>query len=846
MSAQSSPARRVRLEAGHIAAPRVEALRWVAGLYFLIHGASFLLLPQGSVGLWLGAIWLRGAVTVATGLILLWVAGTGPPRRLAVALHILATLPQLVVALEYWRLGSIAPTATLGLFSIAILLAPLAPPAKPTDGHRPEALALVLGLTQAIQGFDFLVHPEAVAGLASLPLSLLVFGVVFLLSGLAVVIVQFIPKAPRGWPWLVYLVSGGALLAFWIVLSTWVDPAYWVLNAAAVLRGVATILMPWLGPWAAFFDARALRSRLAIAFVTAALVPTLIVLPIVLNAVDNTATQRALRAQQSAAIAGSAAVAEEISRHRTTLATLAAGPELLSLPTDEQAALLDSVRAADPRLVSLAVYDGEGKVSARSGAASEISDGLGQVVTQPQHSPNGDVFGAAIEEGRPVLALARTLPAGDGAPPRGLVGVAELPPLDDLLTQGAAERGTAMYVIDVTGVVRATSDATVTVGTDWADQPALQVVVNGPGPDAQVIGGPRGPRIVAYAPIPATRWQLVTLLAVSVIQAGILGARQVAFGATLLAGLCAALAGGWFASQFAGPISALVSGVGHIAGGEHGVKLPRQGATELVVLTDAVETMAATLEARAAEREGLIGQLRAQNEELRALQAEREEYVRAISHDLRNPLAAIHGHAQLLHRLLTRQGRQQEARSAEAIMRLDTHMNNMIRDLVDALRLGAGAVQLRPRPVDLPPFIADACERIGGPTLERRIHLVMPDEAVAVQADPTALERILANLVSNALKYSPDGSPVTITLSAQAETATVAVADEGQGMTVEEQSHLFTRYYRAPSARAGTTGLGLGLYITQALVQAQGGSIWVESRPGKGSTFRFTLPRIAG
>ncbi len=841
MSAQSSPARRVRLEAGHIAAPRVEALRWVAGLYFLILGASFLLLPQGSVGLWLGAIWLRGAVTAATGLILLWVAGAAPPRRLAVALHVLAALPQLAVAAEYWRLGSVAPAATLFLFSAGILLAPLAPPAKPTDGHRPEALALVLGLAQAIQGVDFLTRPDATFGLEPLGDSVTGFGVVFLLAGLAVVTAQFLPRLPRGVLWAICLIAGGVTLALWIALSILIDASYWVLAAATVLRGVATMFLPWLGAWAAAFDPRALRSRLAVAFVTAALVPTLVVLPVVLNAVDNGSVQRAMGRQQSAAVAGSAAIAEEISRHRATLATLAAVPDLLTLPEAERQSLLESARAANTRLSSLAVYGVQ--VRTVVGGPSLVVGMLAEGVA-PEQMPQSNVV-SMVEAGRPVLGFEQRLVAAGGAPAGAIVGVADLPPLDALLGQVSAERGTTMYLVDSNGQSIAASDTTSISATNPADQPWLQMVVSTNAPGAQSVEGPRGPRVVAYAPIALTRWWLVTLLPVSTVQAGIMAARQAAFGAALFAAVAGALLGVWLANQFAAPISQLMRGVGRIADGERGVTLPRQGATELVVLTDAVETMAVTLEARATEREGLIGQLQAQNEELRGLQRERDDYVRAISHDLRNPLAAIHGHAQLLYRLLTKQGRAQEARSAEAIMRLDTHMNSMIQDLADTLRLSAGQVTLQPKPLDLPPFIIDVCEGIAGPKQAPRLRLVMPQEAVRVLADATALERILANLVSNALKYSPDDSPITITLTMQPATATISVMDEGHGMTAEEQARLFTRYYRAPSARAGTTGLGLGLYITRALVEAQGGRIWVESRPGAGATFSFTLPRVS-
>ena len=109
-------------------------------------------------------------------------------------------------------------------------------------------------------------------------------------------------------------------------------------------------------------------------------------------------------------------------------------------------------------------------------------------------------------------------------------------------------------------------------------------------------------------------------------------------------------------------------------------------------------------------------------------------------------------------------------------------------------------------------------------------------------ADPDALERILANLMSNALKYSPDEENITVSATAGDMEATVSVADLGPGIRAEEAGRLFERFFRSESVRRHHDGLGLGLTISKALVEAQGGRIWVESELGRGSVFSFTLP----
>lgn len=111
-----------------------------------------------------------------------------------------------------------------------------------------------------------------------------------------------------------------------------------------------------------------------------------------------------------------------------------------------------------------------------------------------------------------------------------------------------------------------------------------------------------------------------------------------------------------------------------------------------------------------------------------------------------------------------------------------------------------------------------------------------------VLADPDRLERILGNLVTNALKYAPEGTPVCVTLDRGDGVVIVSVADQGPGIEPDEVPHIFERYYRTQATRTSHEGLGLGLYITRGLVEAHGGRIWVESRLGVGSTFSFTLP----
>lgn len=227
------------------------------------------------------------------------------------------------------------------------------------------------------------------------------------------------------------------------------------------------------------------------------------------------------------------------------------------------------------------------------------------------------------------------------------------------------------------------------------------------------------------------------------------------------------------------------------------------------------------------------------------LEEQREDILRAISHDLRSPLSAILGQAQLLERRLGQAGLERERAGAGAIVTSAQRMNSMIQDLVEAARLESGQFRLALQAVDLRSFIVDLLRRLE-PTLEvERIRTDVPEGLPPALADPGRLERILTNLLTNALKYSPPGSEVSITARQHDGELVTSVTDRGPGIAPEDLPKLFQRYGRLGGPGAGREGLGLGLYITRKLVEAHGGRIWVESRVGAGSTFSFTLP-VAG
>jgi len=226
---------------------------------------------------------------------------------------------------------------------------------------------------------------------------------------------------------------------------------------------------------------------------------------------------------------------------------------------------------------------------------------------------------------------------------------------------------------------------------------------------------------------------------------------------------------------------------------------------------------------------------------LHELQEQHEAYLHSISHDLRAPLTIMQGHAQMLREDLSRlDAGEEHCFKVEAILRAARSMNMMIQDLVDAARLEAGQLQLHRQPIAMRAYIESLLARSVIAFDTDRITLNIPDDLPPVFADPERLERILLNLLSNAVKYSTPGSPIWLYAVHSGSQVLIYVRDIGPGVPAHDLPHIFERFYRAGGIQA--EGIGLGLYITKMLVEAHQGCIDVISKPGKGSTFQFTLP----
>nr|QLH55593.1 sensory box histidine kinase [Myxococcus xanthus] len=223
----------------------------------------------------------------------------------------------------------------------------------------------------------------------------------------------------------------------------------------------------------------------------------------------------------------------------------------------------------------------------------------------------------------------------------------------------------------------------------------------------------------------------------------------------------------------------------------------------------------------------------------------RDDFLSIAAHELKTPLTPLRLHLELLKRTLAAREPIAPERVDKAMAQVD-RLSALVNDLVDATNVEAGRLKLHREPVSLLEVANEACSEFRGISAEHAFMCELPQEDLLVMGDRGRLSQVLANLLENAVKYSPLGGTVRVSLSHVDGNAVLSVADGGIGISREEQAHLFGRFFRASNAPvSGFGGLGLGLYICRDIIERHGGHIWVDSELGRGSTFHVSLPLLA-
>ncbi len=216
--------------------------------------------------------------------------------------------------------------------------------------------------------------------------------------------------------------------------------------------------------------------------------------------------------------------------------------------------------------------------------------------------------------------------------------------------------------------------------------------------------------------------------------------------------------------------------------------------------------------------------------------------ISTVAHELRSPLTSVKGYTSLMLNRWDRLKDEQKRTMLEQVHHDANRVTRLVTELLDISRLETGRLALRRQMVDLPSLAASVVEKVGLATPELECTVSFPGDFPDVYADPDKVEQVLTNLVENAAKY---GSPKAMQVigSVDGESVAVAVRDIGEGIPAEDLPHVFTKFFRRDHGRP--TGTGLGLWISQGLVEAHGGRLTATSVPGEGSTFCFTIPTDA-
>jgi PAS domain S-box-containing protein len=227
----------------------------------------------------------------------------------------------------------------------------------------------------------------------------------------------------------------------------------------------------------------------------------------------------------------------------------------------------------------------------------------------------------------------------------------------------------------------------------------------------------------------------------------------------------------------------------------------------------------------------------------RAAEEAKSTFISVISHELKTPVSLIKGYASTLRRDDAQWDQGTVRNGLQVIEEEADRLAELIENLLDATRLQAGALKIHIAPVALDNLANRLAEKFRTQSTTHTIEAVFPANFPTVSGDEQRLTQVLSNLVSNAIKYSPDGGKVTIAGRTSGGQVEIAVSDEGIGFSPEVEEQLFDRFYRVDNALTRETqGAGLGLYIVRSIIDAHGGRIWARSQPGQGATFYFTLP----
>jgi PAS domain S-box-containing protein len=227
--------------------------------------------------------------------------------------------------------------------------------------------------------------------------------------------------------------------------------------------------------------------------------------------------------------------------------------------------------------------------------------------------------------------------------------------------------------------------------------------------------------------------------------------------------------------------------------------------------------------------------------ERREIERRKDDFLSIASHELKTPLTTIKGYVQVLNRLMPENASDKFKSVLDKTAVYIDRLNNLIAELLDVSRIQTGNIELHKEPFDFDQTIRETVEGIQSATKTHRIFLQGKTDVEYV-GDESHIIQVINNLLSNAIKYSPGASEILVYLSRVSDFLKVSITDHGMGISQSDQKKIFERFFRVGEIQQRFPGMGIGLYVCDQIIKNHGGTLWVESEKGSGSTFNFTLP----
>ncbi len=227
----------------------------------------------------------------------------------------------------------------------------------------------------------------------------------------------------------------------------------------------------------------------------------------------------------------------------------------------------------------------------------------------------------------------------------------------------------------------------------------------------------------------------------------------------------------------------------------------------------------------------------------REAEQRKDDFLAIASHELRSPLTTIKGYVQILERLLPKN----QEKATKALAKTNDYlnrMNNLINNLLDTSKIQNGKIGLHKEVFDFDKMVQEAVENLQAIQPSHQITITGKTE-LNYTGDQNRLEQVIINLLTNAIKYSPEANKISVYLSRVSNFLKVAITDYGLGIRPEDQKKVFERFFRVSSIQKKFPGMGIGLYVCDQIIKNHNGTLWVDSETNKGATFSFTLPIIA-